>query len=548
MKYTKFLRIFSSALILSLLMVAVPATPALALDYDIEIDPDEGEIGDRIDIIGEDWPESTDEDEEWAEVYFSAEEADTGDNIDIEVENYETVKTVSIDDDGEFDTYFTVPDELTDGEDDEDVESGTYYIYASRYGSSYIRAAVEFTVTGGGETSLDPDEGPVGTEVEISGTDFGDEENITVEYDGDEIDIEGGDDETDSDGEFDTLIIIPESTAGDHTITVIGEDSEAEVEDTFTVEPEVTIDPAEGGVGAPATVSGTGFDSKSDITIYLDGDDVATDETDSDGSFEVTFDVPAVASGTYDVEAYDEDDNSAGIEFSITAAVVNLSPATGHVDTEVTVSGAGYTAGTPLTIKYGDTEVATATAQTDGSFSATFKVPSSKYGEHNVTISDGTTTKQFIFTMESEAPSTPQPLLPQMGVKADQPAHFDWEDVTDDSLPVTYSLQIASSDDFAANSIVLEKTELAESEYTLTEKEQLEPVSKEEPYFWRIKAVDGASNESEWTGAGEFSVGAAAFGFGGMPNWAMYLLIGVGACIIGILGFWLGRRTAYYSY
>ncbi len=111
MKYTKFLRIFSSALILSLLMVAIPATPALAFDYDFEIDPDQGEIDDRIDITGEDWPESTDEDEEWTEVYFSEDEADTGDSIDIEVENYETVKTVSIDDDGEFDTYFTVPDE-----------------------------------------------------------------------------------------------------------------------------------------------------------------------------------------------------------------------------------------------------------------------------------------------------------------------------------------------------------------------------------------------------------------------------------------------------
>jgi len=531
-------------------MVAIPATPAMAVtyDYDIEIDPDKGEIGDRIDITGADWPESTDEDEEWAEVYFTEDEADAGDDIDVQVENYEIVKTVSIDDDGEFDTYFTVPDELTDGEDDKDVEPGTYYVCVTRYNSNRIRAAVEFTVTGGGEISIDPDEGPVGTEVEISGTDFGDEENITVEYDGDEIDIESGDDETNSTGEFDTIIIIPESIVGDHTIKVIGDDSGAEVEDTFTVEPAITIDPTEGSVGAAATVSGTGFDSKSDITIYLDGDEVATDETDSDGSFEATFDVPAVTSGTYDVEAYDAEENSATVEFSITAAAVNLSPATGHVDTEVTVSGTGYIAGTPLTVKYGDTEVATATAQTDGSFSATFKVPASKYGEHNVTISDGTTTKQFTFTMESEAPSIPPPLLPEMGVKAEQPVHFDWEDVTDDSLPVTYGLQIATSDDFTANSIVLEKTDLTESEYTLTEAEQLEPVSKEEPYYWRIRALDGASNESEWTGAGQFSVGAAAFGFGGMPNWTTYLLIGVGALIIGFIGFWLGRRTAYYSY
>jgi len=549
MKYTKILRILGSALILSLLMVAIPATPALA--YDIEVDPEEGEIGDRIDITGEDFDPSTDEDEEFVDIYF-AENADTGDDIGDEVETYELLRTIRVgyeddDDEGEIDSTFTVPDELTDGDDDEDVGAGTYYICATRYNSTRIRAVAEFTVKGAGEIEIDPEEGPIDTEVDISGTDFGDREAIIVEYDNDEIDIEGGDDETNSSGEFDTLIIIPESTAGDHTIKVLGDESGSEATATFTVEPEITIDPAEAGVEAAVTVSGTGFDSRSEITIYLDGTDVATDETDSDGSFETTFNVPAVASGTYDVEAFDEDDNSATVGFTISATTVNLSPATGHVDTDVTLSGTGYVAGTAITIKYDDTEVATATAQTDGSFSGTFKVPVSKYGEHSVTISDGTTTKQFTFTMESEAPPTPQPLLPEMGVKAEQPVHFDWEDVTDDSLPVTYSLQIASRNDFAANSIVLEKTDLTESEYTLTKAEQLEPVSKDEPYYWIIKAVDGASNESQWTGTGIFYVGAAGLGLD-MPSWIIYLLLGVGAVVIGIIGFWLGRRTAYYSY
>ena len=558
MKYTKIFRILGIALILSLLMVAIPATPSLAYDRDIELDPDEGEIGDDIEITGEDWRPSYETDEgefveKRADIYFAKDEADTYDDIDIDVETYEKVKSDVIgeegtSDEGEFNTTFEVPDELNDGDDDEDVEPGTYYIYVTDGGYTTIRAVAEFTVIGGGEAEIDPDEGPVGTEVEISGTDFADREDIIIEYDDDEIDIEGGDDRTDSDGEFDTTIIIPESTAGDHTIKVIGDESGSEATATFTVEPEITIDPTEGGIEAAVTVSGTGFDNKSDITVYLDGTEIATDETDSDGSFEATFSVPAVASGTYDVEAYDEDENSATVEFSITATIVNLSLTTGHVDSEVTVSGTGSIAGSTITIKYDDTEVATATAITDGSFSATFKVPSSKYGEHNVTIGDGTTTKQFTFTMESEAPPTPQPLLPQMGVKAEPLAHFDWEDVTDDSLPVTYSLQIATSDDFTANSIVLEKTELAESEYTLTKAEQLEPVGKEEPYFWRIKAIDGASNESQWTGAGTFSVGAG-LGLGlDLPTWATYLLLGFGALIIGIIGFWLGRRTAYYSY
>ena len=49
---------------------------------------------------------------------------------------------------------------------------------------------------------------------------------------------------------------------------------------------------------------------------------------------------------------------------------------------------------------------------------------------------------------------------------------FDWSEVNDPSQPVIYTLQIASNDGFDINSIVLEITELIESEYFFTEKEK----------------------------------------------------------------------------
>ena len=68
---------------------------------------------------------------------------------------------------------------------------------------------------GAGIISIDPDDGPVGTEVEIDGEGFDSSEDIEVEYDGDGVNIESGDEDTDSDGEFSgTIIIIPKSTAG----------------------------------------------------------------------------------------------------------------------------------------------------------------------------------------------------------------------------------------------------------------------------------------------------------------------------------------------
>jgi len=554
MRHTKIWRILTVALILSLLMAVIPATPAWAYDYDISIDPETGEIGDEIEITGEDFTPSTDEDEELATIYFSEDEADSGDDIDAEVETYEKLKSVIVgeegaSDEGEFDTTFNVPDELTDGEDDVDVEPGTYYIYVTRFNSSRIRSVAEFTVIGAGEISIDPDEGPVGTEVEIEGTDFSDEEDITIEYDDDEISIEDGDDATDNDGEFVCTIIIPESTAGDHTIKVLGEDSGAEPEETFTVEPEITVSPTEANASETVTISGTGFAGRTDFTVYLDGTELDSDETDSDGSFDFDFTVPAVASGTYDVMALDDDDNEATAELSIAATTVKLEPTTGKVGTPIAVTGSGYTPGGTIIIKYDDAQVTTATVQASGIFAVIFNAPASVSGEHVITVGDGATTKQFTFTMESVAPPTPQPLLPQMGAKPKQPVRFDWADVTDDSSPVTYTLQIATSNDFATSAMVLEKKEIAMSEYTLTEAEQLESRTEEEPYYWRIRAVDAASNESPWTGAGEFYVGAPAItGAEGMPPWVMYTLIGLGGVLLVIIGFWLGRRTAYYSY
>ena len=547
MKCNKIFRILSIAVVLSLLLVAIPASPALAARV-IELDPEEGKIGDTITITGSGFTASTDTNERHVDIYFAKDEADTYDDIDDEVNTYEFLRSpligyVDDDDEGEFETTFKVPAELNDGTDDEDVEPGTYYVYVTIYNTYRIKAYAEFTVLAGGEITIDPDEGTVGTEVEINGTDFGDREDIFIEYDGEDIDIESGDEETDRNGDFeDTIIIIPESIAGNHTITVFGEDSGAEVEATFTVEPEITVSPTSGTPETTVTVSGTGFGNRSDFVIDLDRTEVATGTTDRYGSFDTTFNVPALTSDTYDLEVWDEDDNSDEVEFTIAAITVNLNPTTGHVGTEATVSGAGYTAGGTVTIEYDATEIATATVKSDGTFSTTFTVPISQYGAHDVTVS-GDTTEEFTFTMESQAPPIPRPLLPQMGVKAEQPVHFDWESVTDNSLPVTYSLQIATRYDFAALSIVLEKTGLTESEYTITEAEKLSSVSKEEPYYWRIKAIDGASNESEWTGAGEFYTGVAF----AMPDWTMYALFGIGGLVLFIVGIWVGRRTAYYS-
>lgn len=719
MKYNKIFSVLAVSLTLILLLAAVPSTPVLALVEEIELDPDKGEIGDKITITGEDFNKSIGSTIYGAAIYFAKDEAELWDEIDYEVETYKRVKTIEIDSDGEFSGYFFVPDELDDGDDDEDVSIGTYYIYVAYYYQTNgtgeywatIEAMAEFRVISG-EIVLDPDEGVVGTEVDVTGEGFDDDEDIEIEYDSDDItdDIIDGEAETDNDGEFEFTIVIPESAAGTHTITVTGEDSESEATAEFTVEPEITLSPTSGPPGTEVTVTGTGFGNRSDIEyVEFDNDDVDIESGDDDtnryGSFKFTFLVPAEDLGTYDLEVEDEDGNNDKAEFNIFAAaaaslnlttgyvgtevtvsgtafksnntvtitldnkevatatttsdgsfsasfnvppcpggthvvrisdgtssttanfVLNSSAAlseiegsvgnevtvsgtgfkasspisitfdnkqvatantgdsgsfntsftvpvhvagtykvrisdgtntasanykigtstsinqtTGHVGSNLTVNGIGFVAGRAVSVIYDETKIATATVSTDGTFSATFKVPVSVTGEHAIVVTDGTTTQQFSFTMESDPPSSPRPLSPEMGTKARAQAYFDWDIVTDPS-GVTYSLQIATDADFSEDSIVLEKTGLSQSEYTITKEERLKSVSKDSPYYWHVRAVDGASNEGPWSGTGTFYVG---FQFR-LSQPVIYALFGIGALLFGILGFWLGRRTvAFY--
>ena len=564
MKYKRILKILSLVIVVAMLVMAAPVT---AQTRSVELDPEEGTVGGTVTAVGEGFNKSTEDTDRYAIIFFSSEEASTLQDIDDDVTIYEVVRDgVWLDTDGEFDIDFTVPAELNDGDDDEDVTAGTYYVYVCHYNldatiATRIRAVAEFTVIGG-DIAIDPDEGTVGTEVEITGEDFAGGEDIEIYYDDEEIDIESGDDETESDGEFTTTVLIPESTTGTHTIKVAVGSSESEAE--FTVEPEISLDPTSGNVGAEATVSGTGFARRSDVVVYFNNAGVATDTTSSEGSFEATFTVPELDAGIYDVESEDEDENMDAAKFTVTVSgttqpspspsptptpapapsptAINISATSGKAGSDLVVTGAGFVAGGTVTIKFGDEILDTVTADASGIFVAVLKVPAAKAGEHTITVSDGTNTNEVTFTLETVPPPIPMPLRPEMGVKAKTPVTFDWEDVTAEAEPVTYSLQVATSEDFEEDTIVLEKTGLEESEYVTTEAESVALGGREGAYYWRVRAVDATETEGEWTGAGEFSV-SKAFSF---PQWALYTLMGLGALVLFGVGYWMGRRTAYY--
>ncbi len=498
------------AIILTLLMVAIPATPALAAPV-ITLSPTSGAIGTKVTVTGTNFDSYMRDD---ISIFFN----------DVEIPNSPLI----VPDTGSFSVNFNIPGDAKPGRAWITIKSQTGYTLAE---SSFIISETEI--------KLNVKAGTVGTVVAVDGKGFYANQMVTFYYYYNGISEKLGTEVATPIGECSYSFAIPNSTAGKHEITAKnaqGDSAEAELE----VIPSTTLNPTSGAVGDILTVSGSGFGYRSVVTIYFKNTEVAYAKNDKYGCFEGIFKVLVMQPSTYEVKVEDEDGNIDKAEFTIVE--VSLNKNTGHVGTELTVSGIGFIAGRTLTITYDTAQVATTTADDRGSFSVTFTVPKSKYGDHDVIVSDGTTTKQFTFTMESVAPPVPQPLLPETGVKVKSPISFDWKDVTDDSPPVTYTFQIATDKDFKTTSMVLERTELTESEYTVTEAEKLRPVSKKEPYYWRIKAIDGASNASVWTGAREFYID---FVFT-MPTWAIYALFGIGALLVGIIGFWLGRRTTYH--
>jgi len=566
MKYIKMFQVFSLAVILSLLIIVLPATPAYAAALDIT--PTSGAIGSRVRVIATGFPASTDTTDRYAVLFFSNQSATTSNDIDTTVTIYEKVMdAIYIDTNGAFDVTFTIPTVMNDGATSANVAGGSYYIYACWYLPSTpptlvktIRAIANFTVTAG-TISLTPNNDTVGTEVKITGTNFVASQAITFKWDDTILAVTSGNTSTTSTGIFNTYIAIPESPSGAHTIsaTVSGYEATA----TFTVKPKATFAPTTGDADATVKVTGTGFTRRKAVAIYFNAKEVATATSDANGSFSTEFKVPKLNPGSYDVEADDNAGNLVTIKFRITgttpaptpapsptptptpqppvASTITVNPTKGFIGTEVVVGGVGFKDNATITVKFDDKDVASVKAGTQGIFIAIFRVPAGKSGDHTITITDGTKTEKVTFKLEATLPPTPQPVTPEMGVKVAKEFTFDWRDITTDNPPVTYVLQVASNQDFSPSSVIIERKGLSKSEYAPTKEEAAKLAGRDTPYYWRVRAVDAGENESNWTGSGQFYVPKPF----SLPNWAKWLAIGVGALVLLFIGYWVGRRSAY---
>jgi hypothetical protein len=381
-----------------------------------------------------------------------------------------------------------------------------------------------------------PATGPVDTTVGITGKGFLASTPMTFTFDGATISsllsLSSG-----ADGSINTSFKIPASSSGNHVVAV--SDGTTTLNATFAISSTSAINVTSGPVGTSVTASGSGFKYKGNITVTYNNAQIGTATAGTNGSFTTTFAIPSSSTGPHSLVISDQT-NTQTYTFTMTPTTNPMSPTTGYIGTSITISGTGYGASKAIIVTYDASPVtltAPGTTDANGTFSVSFKAPVSKGGNHPVTVSDGTTTGTFTFAMDSTPPPVPALSLPLASTKLAKVPTFTWTAVTDPN-GVTYNLQI--SKDISFNTLILQKTGLTTTSYTLNTQnpqEVLKSASKSAPYYWRVQAIDGASNTSAWTTPQTFLVGLA------LGDYAGYIILGVIAIMLGALGFVLGRLT-----
>jgi hypothetical protein len=362
----------------------------------IKFDPSSGLIDDKITVKGYGFAE---EEEIKELVFIIVAYADI--NVTLSPSHPET------DDLGSWEATFRVP---TLGHDKYDVEVWSR--------NDDTRGLKSFTV--GPSITLDVDEGPVGTVVEISGRGFTDLQvidtgSVTIIHE----DWANGvlcfvtNDDTVENGKFKIEIVVPSVDKEDDDYDIVVDDGAGrDADEGFEVTglAEIEAEPEFGSQGSTISIKGYNFTQESGEEVSLelydeDGLVYITDideyDTDGQGEFEGTFTIPARSSGVYTLMAKQEghgttdDYNINGTtSFRIGLMIVIPTPNHGPSGALITLTGTGFTENEDWNATLGD-ETLVDDGDVDGDSNLelngevpTFFVPTMDPGTYTLTVLD----------------------------------------------------------------------------------------------------------------------------------------------------------------
>jgi hypothetical protein len=254
-------------------------------------------------------------------------------------------------------------------------------------------ATATFTI--GPAISLDVEEGPVGTLVEVDGRGFTAGRTVTSitlggvncgVTDDDDLDINGN-------GEFTFELAVPSvSQSGKEYELLVrdGDGKDASIYFLVTGLSGITLDPMFGPPGTSVSIEGSNFAPGRAVSVSISGSGKKTFQTNSKGEFSGSYSIPAISSGTYDLTAEQVDFNIEDSRpFRVGTMVVILSPTTGPSGKQVALTGTGFTAGGDWNASIdGKALLEDESVSGDTTLFGIFYVPSLEPGVYTVTVTD----------------------------------------------------------------------------------------------------------------------------------------------------------------
>ena len=176
----KILASFSAVIVISTVIIA--AAPVSAAGEVINLEAQVGSIGQEVNISGSGFDPGSPPDRSVNIIFGKY----PGTVVNYSVGVYEIVKVSPLNADGTFSTSFTIPEILSDGVIEE-VTQGTYYVYITYHippstNTLTILQISAFNVLAG-EITVTPERGSPGTELSISGHEFGAGEELIIKFD-----------------------------------------------------------------------------------------------------------------------------------------------------------------------------------------------------------------------------------------------------------------------------------------------------------------------------------------------------------------------------
>lgn len=231
--------------------------------------------------------------------------------------------------------------------------NGTITIPASSRGNHAISTSVSgvpiqlFAVNS--RIILNPVAGGVGDIVTVTGSGFnaGPVNNVTISWDSSDLTTSPATVNTDANGTFSCIFTVPSVTQGSHTVKAA--DSGGNATAAFSIVPKITLTPPNGVFGDKVVISGSGFSGNQPIALTIDGNPIAVTPSPltsgANGSIDnVSFDIPAIAGGIHTVRASDQDGHFCEATLTVSPKI-SVTPASGTVGTQITVTGNGFVPG-----------------------------------------------------------------------------------------------------------------------------------------------------------------------------------------------------------